>query len=158
MQDIKLSPSFTWFCLHNVMLLLLLCTSIICTFTILVTELKYLCGTVYIVSFLTLFIKYLNIVCTKWEITNTQILIYKGILFKKIDFIELYRVIDFQIKTNPILKLFNITSIVIVSQDNNTPQLILYGIKHDPLKLVNNIRQRVQQQRKENHIYEISNR
>ena len=40
----------------------------------------------------------------------------------------------------------------------NTPTLLLYGIQQEPMQLVNNIRQRVQIQRKENKIYEITNR
>ena len=159
MNNIKLAPSITWFLVHNIIIIFLSVISFIYVFQTDNIDMRYIYGGIYLISFLILSVKYLNdVICTQWEITTTQIHIHKGIIFKKTDFIELYRVIDFQIKTNPIHKLFSIYSIIIVSQDNNTPTLLLYGIQQEPMQLVNNIRQRVQIQRKENKIYEITNR
>ena len=69
---------------------------------------------------------------------------------------ELYRVTDYVMRESVMERLLGLSSFFIVSTDSSSPVMRIYGIPHiSSLQKV--IRMRVEKQRKEKRIYEISN-
>lgn len=101
---------------------------------------------------------YLNtILFTTWEITEEQIRIKKGVFYRSTNFIELYRVYDYEENKNFIEALWGITNIVIHSGDKSSPILSIYGINIQS-NIIDTIRKRVEIQKQKKAIYEFTNR
>lgn len=66
---------------------------------------------------------------TKYEITESRIIIEKGIFTKRRDEIRLYRVRDISIKRNLFERLLGIGDITVFSSDTNHSQFTLRNIK-----------------------------
>ena len=92
-----------------------------------------------------------------WEISNIKICRKHGILTRQTDYIELYRVVDYRESQTFLQRLFGVKTVVIISTDKSDPSMLIKGV---PVKadLVNYTRNLVEQNKKENHIYEITNR
>ncbi len=99
---------------------------------------------------------YLTIMCTKWIITEEQIKIYTGVFFKEINYIELYRVYDYEERKNIIQVLIKNVNYLIYSKDKSTPILIMGGVR-DKGNIIELIRERVEIQRQNKSIYELIN-
>lgn len=65
-----------------------------------------------------------------YEITNQRILITTGLLGRKHDEIELYKIQDYKITQTVFERLLNIGNLIIFSADNTTPQFVLRNIKN----------------------------
>ena len=118
----------------------------------------YIIGSCTLVVFFSIFYKYLSILlCTKWIITKEQIKIYSGVFNKSINYIELYRVYDYEEKRSFILSLIQCTNVYIHSGDKSTPILAIYGINRN-IDLIGIIRKRVESQKQIKSIYEFTNR
>ena len=89
--------------------------------------------------------------------TTVQIKIYQGVLSKRINYIELYRVYDYEEKQSFIQSLINNTNIYIYSGDKSTPELLMNGLKANS-DIIQTIRNRVEEQKKKKGIYEFTNR
>lgn len=104
------------------------------------------------------FYRYIDLlICTKWIITIEQIIIKKGVFFKTINYIELYRVYDYEEKKSFIQALVGNTNISIHSGDKSHPVLDMRGLKEDN-NIIPIIRERVENQRETKQIYEFTNR
>ena len=107
--------------------------------------------------FIFLFYKYIDmLICTKWIVTDEQILIKKGVFAKSVNYLELYRVFDYEEKKSFIQALCRNTSIYIHSGDKSHPILCMYGLQKDDT-IISTIRQRVERQREVKRIYEFTN-
>lgn len=104
------------------------------------------------------FYKYIEIrYCTKWVITEEQIKIYKGVFLRSVNYIELYRIFDYEEKKSFIQLLLKNTNIIVRSGDKSSPILVIFGIKAGT-GIVDLIRERVEIQKQKKSIYEITNR
>jgi uncharacterized membrane protein YdbT with pleckstrin-like domain len=90
-------------------------------------------------------------------ITDEQILIKRGVFTKSVNYIELYRVYDYEERKTFIQALCHNTTIYIHSGDKSHPILCMYGLNEDDT-IVSKIRQRVEKQREIKRIYEFTNR
>jgi uncharacterized membrane protein YdbT with pleckstrin-like domain len=97
------------------------------------------------------------LLCTKWIITDEQIVIKKGVFAKSVNYVELYRVYDYEERKTFIQALFHNTSLYIHSGDKSHPVLCMFGLDEDET-LISTIRQRVEKQREIKRIYEFTNR
>ena len=88
---------------------------------------------------------------------STNVEIYQGVLSKRINYIELYRVYDYEEKQSFIQSLINNTNIYIYSGDKSTPELLMNGLKANS-DIIQTIRNRVEEQKKKKGIYEFTNR
>jgi uncharacterized membrane protein YdbT with pleckstrin-like domain len=119
---------------------------------------RYAGAILSLVIFTVLFYKYIDmLLCTRWIVTGEQIIIKKGVFSKTVNYIELYRVYDYQERKTFIQALFNNTTLYIHSGDKSHPILCMYGLKEDE-SLIVSIRERVEKQRKIKEIYEFTNR
>ena len=94
--------------------------------------------------------------CTKWIITDDKIKIRKGVFFKSIDFIELYRVIDYSEKQTFIQQIFKLKDVIIHSGDKTDPFLRIYGISTSK-DLITILRPLVEECKQKRKIVEITN-
>jgi uncharacterized membrane protein YdbT with pleckstrin-like domain len=87
-------------------------------------------------------------------ITFQYVRISRGIFFKRVDQVEMYRIKDYIITQPPVLQLFRLMNVTLKSTDGENPVIWLKGIPQSDL--IDEIRERVQKARKHNQIYEIN--
>ena len=147
-DDIILKPKFRYWLMKNFLLITL--AIFVFIFSKYIREHELL-------KFI-IFYRYISmLLCTKWIITREQIKIYQGVLSKRINYIELYRVYDYEEKQSFIQSLINNTNIYIYSGDKSTPELLMNGLKANS-DIIQTIRNRVEEQKKKKGIYEFTNR
>ncbi|RFZ85267.1 PH domain-containing protein [Mucilaginibacter terrenus] len=98
--------------------------------------------------------KLLVIRSNRYLIGKDRIRSSRGILFKRMDELEMYRIKDYIITQPPLLQLFGLMNVILKSTDLETPTLKLMGIPSSDL--IDTIRKRVQIARQNNRIYEIN--
>lgn len=113
-------------------------------------------GMLSLVLGLILFIRYNTLLAVVWVVSNDRICRIRGWVTSNTDYVELYRVVDYQESQNILQKLLKIKNVTIVSTDKSEPLLEMYGIDSS-FGLVDIIRERVEKCKKENRIYEITN-
>lgn len=113
--------------------------------------------TLYALLLITLATRYAVLRAFSWEISDVKICRRHGILTRQTDYIELYRVVDYRESQTFLQRLFGVKTVVIISTDKSDPSMLICGV---PAKadLVTHTRNLVEQNKKENHIYEITNR
>lgn len=73
-------------------------------------------------------IPWLRLRSHRYRITNYRIDIERGLLWKRIDTMELWHVEDLSFNQSPVARMFGMGTITIVSHDPSTPKLILAGL------------------------------
>lgn len=154
-KKIKLSPDLKQFLADEVLILILM------TFCIMMTGyeddvIKKCCMILTGLLAAYLFGRLWYYKSVKWEITRTQIKITKGVLIKQINYIELYRIIDYAEQQTFIQQLIGLKDVYILSSDRTEPALRIFGIANH-IDIINEIKPLVKQSRIDNHIYEIAN-
>lgn len=121
------------------------------------TYVTYAYLALYAILIITLSTRYAVLRAFSWEISDVKICRKHGILTRQTDYIELYRVVDYRETQSFLQRLFGVKTVVIISTDKSDPAMLIRGV---PVKtdLVNYTRTLVEQNKKENHIYEITNR
>lgn len=110
------------------------------------------------VLFLYLVYSYFDmIVFRKWTVTAKNIKLEYGVFFRHSEFLEIYRIIDFEEHQTFLQMIFRIKTILVLSEDKTTPRLPIFGVNKN-YDLISILRPMVKEQRKENRIYEIANR
>lgn len=99
----------------------------------------------------------LFLVSCRFTITGEQLIYERGVLSKKSDFIELYRVVDFKESCSFLQRFVGLKTVVVYSGDRTHPHLVMPGV-HNRLPLVTIIRDRVEFNKQRKGIYEITNR
>jgi membrane protein YdbS with pleckstrin-like domain len=77
-----------------------------------------------------------------YKITNYRIDYEHGIVFKKMDTLELWHVEDVSLTQGPLDRIFNVGTIMVISSDQTTPQLALRSIS-SPRKLLETLKTRI---------------
>ncbi len=106
--------------------------------------------------FLILLYRYIYLRRIRYDITAEQLVCERGILLRKVDYMELYRIVDFQEKQSILQQLSGLKTVSIHSMDRNTPRLDLLGMKRGD-GIVALIRERVEYNKRKKGIYEITN-
>ena len=97
---------------------------------------------------------YLVIKNKKYELTQERLILKSGVLNKKIEELELFRVRDYSIEKPFIYNIFGLGNIVLTSSDKNNPYIKLEALK-DIEDLKNKIRNAVQITRKNNGVKDL---
>lgn len=105
---------------------------------------------------LILLYRYVYLRRIRYDITAEQLVCERGILIRKVDYMELYRIVDFQEKQSILQQLCGLKTVSILSMDRNTPRLDLLGMKRSD-GIVTMIRERVEYNKRKKGIYEITN-
>lgn len=114
---------------------------------------KYVCLAVSVY----LLFKIVYLARMEYIITGEQIIILHGVFIHSTDYVELYRVVDYQQHRSLMQQFFRLKTVTIFSGDKNNPKLDMIGIK-STCDIVSEIRYRVEFNKKNKGIYEITNR
>lgn len=93
----------------------------------------------------------------EYIVTGEQLVFKHGVLFHSSDYMELYRVVDYQENRSPMQQLTGLKSVTLLSGDRSLPKLTLRGIRGSS-RIIDQIRIRVEYNKKRRGIYEITNR
>lgn len=89
----------------------------------------------------------------RYDISPQQIKYARGIFQRKVDFLEMYRIKDFDQRQSFIMNLLGIMHIRLMTSDISHPMLELKGIPRSNIADV--LRDLIEQSRKENRVYAI---
>jgi len=101
--------------------------------------------------------RYIILVSVVWIVTEDALCRIKGVFSRHTDYVELYRVVDYEESQTFLQKLLHVKSVTIISTDKSDSVLQMYGIDVS-LDLVKMIRHRVEKCKTDKRIYEITNR
>jgi uncharacterized membrane protein YdbT with pleckstrin-like domain len=87
-------------------------------------------------------------------ITKEYIRINRGIFFKRVDQVEMFRVKDYIITQSFVLQIFKLMDLTLKSTDPENQVIQLQGIPES--NIIDTIRDRVQEARHNNNIYELN--
>ena len=93
----------------------------------------------------------------RYIIGNEQMVFEHGVFHREVDYLELYRVVDFNESQTFMQQLFHLRTVSIYSGDRTTPRLDIIGVPKKE-ELVAIIRKRVETNKRRRSIYEITNR
>lgn len=94
---------------------------------------------------------------TKWIITREELIFRHGIISRREEHLELYRVVDYSEKQNFLQLVFGNKTVKVISGDASDPVLYIYGIDRK-IPIIDTLRDRVKLARKESGIFEVTNR
>lgn len=153
-NDLVLKPSFKYFILNNwyVPFIIGLLIYFKSYFNIYISFFAILISIILLLKTLYNLFFFMSI---KFTITNEMIISEYGFFRKTIDYMELYRVFDYQIKQTVFENLFGLMSVFIIGRDVTNPSLKIFGINFDVL-LIPKIRSLVEHSKRENNIYELN--
>jgi uncharacterized membrane protein YdbT with pleckstrin-like domain len=111
---------------------------------------------VYLGAFALLNLAYqiLRVYCTTYEVVSEELRQYSGIFLRKHEYVELYRVKDFQIEKPLIYRIFGLGNLTIYTSDKTNPIFHLYAIR-DPEEKQIILRGLVELNRREKHVFEV---
>ncbi len=98
--------------------------------------------------------KYLELMCFRYTVTTERVGLSRGILTKRTDSIELYRVKDTTVIEPFFLRLFGLADIVLSSSDRTTPLLVLHAVPNG-MELREQIRASVERLRVQKSVREV---
>lgn len=93
----------------------------------------------------------------KWTVTEKQLIRECGVFTRDVQYIELYRVVDYCEKQSFMQMAMGLKDVIVFSGDRTTPAERIYGIPA-ALDIIVELKELVEQQKKEYHVYEITNR
>ncbi|BBE16303.1 hypothetical protein AQPE_0440 [Aquipluma nitroreducens] len=96
----------------------------------------------------------LKVYCISYEIDPEELRYYSGILSRKHEYIELYRIKDFRVEKPMIYRMFGLGDLTIYSSDKTTPVLQLNAIS-EPEEKYKILRGLVELNRMEKHVFEV---
>lgn len=118
---------------------------------------RLLCLAVSFIILIYLLIRLWSMKVTSWTITGEQIIYRRGIWNVQKDFLELYRVVDFNEKQNLVQQIAGTKTVVVTSGDKSHPTLTMFGVEKNS-NIVEIMRYRVEINKQQKNIYEIANR
>ena len=155
MQGIVLHPHTGQFVINELPTLVLCCAGWVyggmegLPLTALAVPVAFLFSLILLYRFI-----YLRRIC--YRIGAEQLVSEHGIVRRKVDYMELYRIVDFQEHQSLLQQLCGLKTVRILSMDRNTPCLDLIGIRRRD-DIVAIIRERVETNKRKKGIYEITN-
>ena len=89
----------------------------------------------------------------KYEISAVQVKYSRGVFQRKVDFLEMYRIKDFDQEQSLVMRMLGLMHIRLMTSDISHPMLELKGIPISNIADV--LRQLIEKSRKENRVYAI---
>ena len=110
--------------------------------------------TVFLLSFLT--IRYAMLVSVHWVVEGETLCRSSGVLSRNTDYIELYRIVDYQESRSFMQRLLGVKTVTVYSTDKSDAVSDIPGVPAD-MDLVGMLREKVEECKRERNIYEIAN-
>ena len=100
--------------------------------------------------------RYITLTAVLWIINDNTLCRICGVFSRHTDYMELYRVVDYSESQTFWQKLWGVKTVSIISTDKTDRTMMMYGIsaRRD---IVQEIRNRVENCKKQRRIYEITN-
>lgn len=98
---------------------------------------------------------FFSLLLTNYTLSNERLIIRKGIIQRKRDYTDLYRIIDYADQANIIEQIFGLDTILIYTTDKKKPVLKLRGMRNAQNK-ISSIREYVEKLRLERNVFEIN--
>lgn len=111
--------------------------------------------TVFMLSVLA--IRYAMLVSVRWTVEGETLCRTSGVLSRRTDYIELYRIVDYQESRTFMQRLLGVKTVTIYSTDKSDAVSNIPGVPVD-MDLVGMLREKVEESKRERNIYEITNR
>ena len=92
----------------------------------------------------------------RYRIGSEQLVCEHGIIWRKTDYMELYRIVDFTENQSLLQQLCGLKTVSTCGIERNTPRLDLTGIRRRD-NIVTLVRERVEYNKRKKGIYEITN-
>ena len=147
-----------WIC-NNILSIII--SIILCFATPLAHSYNRWCGLICIIlSFgliIYLIIAYAYIISTTWIIYSNTLIRKKGLMSRKTNYIELYRVMKYEETQTFMQRILGIKNIRITTSDTYDPYMYIIGIKAKN-NYISYIRELVEECKNKRNIYEITNR
>ncbi|KGF44035.1 membrane protein [Prevotella bivia DNF00320] len=158
-MDIFLKPDYREFFAEQTGLLLLFLTTVVAMPLLTSLEGLYPQMVVSLCSLLLailLIARYITLTAVLWIINDNTLCRICGVFSRHTDYMELYRVVDYSESQTFWLKLWGVKTVSIISTDKTDRTMVMYGIsaRRD---IVQEIRNRVENCKKQRRIYEITN-
>lgn len=93
----------------------------------------------------------------KWTVTEKQLISEYGVFTRDKHYIELYRIVDYCERQSFMQMVMGLKDVIVFSGDRTTPAERIYGLPSG-LDIIGQLKELVEQQKKEYHVYEITNR
>jgi uncharacterized membrane protein YdbT with pleckstrin-like domain len=93
----------------------------------------------------------------RYVVTEEHLVFLHGVFQHSTDYMELYRVVDYQQNRSLLQQLLGLKTVTILSGDRNMGRLDIIGVREDE-NIVSEIRKRVEYNKRMKSIYEITNR
>lgn len=91
-----------------------------------------------------------------YVITPEQLILLRGILSHSKDYVELYRIVDYQQHRSFLQQIFGLKDVIIYTGDRNNRKVIMTGVR-ESIDVVSELRIRVEFNKKRRGIYEFTN-
>ena len=92
---------------------------------------------------------------TSVRLTDQRVILRLGILSRKTEYVELYRVTDLQVEEPLFERMLGYGRLVITSSDRNESKLVLRGLK-EPAKVADQLRAHVEEQKRRRRVATIA--
>ena len=111
---------------------------------------------VYLALLYAIFLGYhiLKVYFIRYEISPEELFYYSGILYRKHEFLELYRAKDYRIDRPFIYRIFGLGNLTIYTSDKTTPIFKMEAIPN-PQDIYKTLRDLVEQNRRAKHVFEV---
>lgn len=155
-STIIIQPHFLQWVISQLPLILLVC----CGFLLCGMEnlpVRGFACVLLVVFSLQLLYSFVYIRSMEYRITDQQIIVEHGVFKRSTDYMELYRVIDFNEHRNIMQQICALKTITIYAGDRNMPTLHIIGVKNH-YDIITELRSRVIYSRELFKIYEVTNR
>jgi uncharacterized membrane protein YdbT with pleckstrin-like domain len=96
----------------------------------------------------------LKVYCTRYEIGSEEFRYCSGILHRKHEFIENYRVKDFRIDRPSVYRIFGLGTLTIYTSAKTSPVFKMEAIRN-PQDIYKTLRGLVEQNRREKHVFKV---
>ena len=155
-STIIIQPHFLQWVINQLPLLLLIgCGILLCGVETL--PCRGLLRVLMVVFSLQLLYTFIYIRSIEYRITDQQIIVEHGVFRRSTDYMELYRVIDFNEHRNIMQQICALKTITIYAGDKNMPTLNIIGVKNH-YDIITELRSRIIYSRELFKIYEVTNR
>jgi uncharacterized membrane protein YdbT with pleckstrin-like domain len=147
--DLEIRPSAI-FALLKILPLLFCCLAFLYISWVFLTGLLWLSFAILVFAVY----RYLFIRRTIYQITAEVLRFSRGLFFRRTDTVELFRVKDYILTRSFLLQLFGLMDVTLKTTDPENPVVWLRGIPYSDL--IDTLRDRIIDTRKNNRIYEIN--
>ncbi|MBM3888026.1 MAG: zinc-ribbon domain-containing protein [Verrucomicrobia bacterium] len=96
--------------------------------------------------------RWLQVRCQIYQISTQRLLLTQGIIARRLDNLELYRVEDIVVIQPPLLRLFSLANLVLTTADESSPKLVLRAV---PLNVREALRHQVETCRERRRVSEL---